>query len=67
MFAGWAMTDLTEHMLFAQVKGPGHVGKPRKVWSDAVPSDIQQLSISHYCCVAQQKSTWRALACSTCT
>ena len=31
---------LTKCMLFGQVKGPGHVGKPRKIWNDVVLSDI---------------------------
>ena len=27
---------LTKCMLFGQVKGQGHVGKPRKIWSDSL-------------------------------
>ena len=37
---------LTKCMLFGQVKGPGRVGKPRKIWNDVVLSDIHQLSMS---------------------
>ena len=46
-------------MLFGQVKGPGHVGKPSKVWNDVVLSGIHHLSISRPYQVAQNKSAWR--------
>ena len=32
-------------MLFGQLQGPGHVGKPRKLWIAVVFSDIHHLSI----------------------
>ena len=51
---------LTKCMLFGQVKGPGHVGKPVKTWNDVVLSDIHCLSISCPYEVAQNKSAWRA-------
>ena len=35
--------SLTRHMLFAQVEGPGHVGKP-ETYFDIVLSNIQQLT-----------------------
>ena len=54
-----------EQLLFGQVKGPGHVGKPRKIWNDVVLSDIHHLSISRPYQVAQSKSAWRAQTCST--
>ena len=52
-------------MLFGQVKVPGHVGKPIKIWKDVVLSDIHHLSISHPYQFAQNKSAWRARTCST--
>ena len=52
-------------MLFGQVKGPGHVGKPRKILNDVVLSDIHHLSIPRPYTVAQNKSAWRAQTYST--
>ena len=56
---------MTGCMLFGQVKGPGHIGKPRKMWNDVVLSDIHHLSISRPYQVAQNKSAWRAQTCPT--
>ena len=33
-------------LLFGQVRGPGHLGKPREIWHDLVLSEIDRLSIS---------------------
>ena len=49
---------LTKCMLFGQVKGPGHVGNPRKIWNDVVLSHSHDLSMSCPYQVAQNKSAW---------
>ena len=56
---------LTKCILFGQVKGQSHVGKPRSIWNNVVLSDIHHLSISRPYQVAQNKSAWRAQTCST--
>ena len=53
--------------MVGQVKGPGHVGKPRDIWNNVVLSEIHRVSIYRPYQVAQNKSAQRAQTCSTCT
>ena len=56
---------LTQCMMFGQLKGSGHVGKPREIWNKVVLSDIYHVSVSCLRQVAQNKPTWQAQTCST--
>lgn len=35
-------------MMFGQLKGPGHVGKPWKIWNNVVLSDMHRSSLEVY-------------------
>ena len=55
----------TSCVMVGQVKGPGHVGKPRDIWDNMDLSDIHHVCVSHPYPVAQNKSAWRAQTYST--
>ena len=56
---------LAECMLFGQVRGPGHAGKPGKLRSDMVLSDMHHLPSFRPYQITQTKSAWQAPTCFT--